>query len=132
MDSLAISINRKAELLQLASDALLQYVGPSYQDLIVCAVRLEAMATTDDGVWKLPDGDKYYALALGQTTTTTLTADEIHQLGLSEVNRIYEEMKSIMRQVGFTGSLQEFFSSMATDPRFFYPNTDEGSAKLSD
>jgi uncharacterized protein (DUF885 family) len=78
------------------------------------------------GVWKLPDGPAYYAAALKLSTTTDMTADEIHELGLREVERIKGEMEVIKRQVGFDGSLQQFFEYVRTDPKFFFPNTDEG------
>ncbi len=78
------------------------------------------------GVWSLPDGENYYNHRLAAMTTTTLTADEIHEIGLSEVARIHDEMREIMATVGFDGSLQDFFKFVRTDPQFFYPNTDEG------
>lgn len=86
----------------------------------------EAMPNRNDGVWRLPDGEAYYNARLQLSTTTDLTADQIHQIGLDEVERIHGEMAVIMRQVGFTGTLQEFFAYLKTDPRFQYPNTPEG------
>ena len=87
------------------------------------------LANTDEvatGVWKLPDGPAFYAERLAAMTTTAMTADEIHELGLAEVARIHGEMEAIKQQVGFAGTLQEFFVSVRTDPRFRFPNTDEG------
>ena len=89
-------------------------------------VQAEAMPNRNDGVWRLPDGEAYYNARLQLSTTTDLTADQIHQIGLDEVERIHGEMAVIMRQVGFTGTLQEFFAFLKTDPRFQYPNTPEG------
>ncbi len=86
----------------------------------------EAMPNRNDGVWRLPDGEAYYNARLQLSTTTDLTAEQIHQIGLDEVARIHGEMAVIMRQVGFTGTLQEFFAFLKTDPRFQYPNTPEG------
>jgi len=57
-----------------------------------------------------------------------MTADEIHQLGLAEVERIHNEMRAIMKKVNFNGTLQEFFAFMRDDPQFYYPNTAEGKA----
>jgi len=87
-----------------------------------------ASASDDDGAWKLPDGGKYYALQLEAMTTTAMSADEIHELGLSEVARIHGEMDSIRRKVGFEGDLGDFFVYMRTDPdgKFTYANDDEG------
>jgi uncharacterized protein (DUF885 family) len=78
------------------------------------------------GVWKLPDGRAFYEERLAAQTTTDMTADRIHELGLSEVTRISAEMEAIKTEVGFDGSLQEFFTFVREDPRFYYPNTDAG------
>ncbi|MEM6653850.1 MAG: DUF885 domain-containing protein, partial [Pseudomonadota bacterium] len=88
-----------------------------------------ANAGLDDGAWKHPDGEAFYRDRLWQMTTTDMTADEIHTLGLNEVDRIHHEMRAIMRQVGFQGSLQDFFDFTRTDPQFFKPNTDQGRAE---
>ncbi len=85
-----------------------------------------AMPDRDGGVWRLPDGEAYYNARLRLSTTTDLTADQIHQIGLEEVERIHGEMQTIMDQVGFEGSLQEMFALLKTDPRFQYPDTPEG------
>ncbi len=78
------------------------------------------------GVWALPDGEAFYNYRLAQMTTVELTAEEIHQIGLDEVARIQAEMEAIKQQVGFDGSLQEFFTFMREDEQFYFPNTDEG------
>ncbi|MGQ3041736.1 MAG: DUF885 domain-containing protein [Brevundimonas sp.] len=85
-----------------------------------------AMPNRDGGVWRLPEGEAYYNARLQLSTTTELTADQIHQIGLDEVERIHGEMQSIMDRVGFEGTLQEMFALLKTDPRFQYPNTPEG------
>ncbi len=126
VNELAIAAPRKDRLLRHAADALQHFVGPAYQDLIAAAIRLEGLASTDDGVWKLPDGDAYYALMLKHRTTTDLSAEAIHQFGLEEVERIHAEMRDIMRQVGFTGTLEAFFEFTNTNPQFTFPNTPEG------
>ena len=85
-----------------------------------------AMPDRDGGVWRLPDGEAFYNARLQLSTTTDLTADQIHETGLAEVARIQAEMEVIKAAVGFTGSLQDFFAFIKTDPRFQYPNTPEG------
>jgi len=87
-------------------------------------------AGTDDGVWRLPDGEAYYKYRLKSITTTDMTATQIHDLGLSEVARIHDEMRGIMKSVGFEGNLQDFFAYMRDDPdgKFHYPDTEEGRA----
>lgn len=122
-----IDTARADELRAAAETALTQRVGPAYEKLIAWAEADRAMS--DDvatGVWKLPDGPAYYVERLAASTTTTMTADEIHELGLAEVARIQAEMEEIKRRVGFDGTLQEFFASVRGNPEFLFPNTDEG------
>ena len=116
----------KQQLIKRAEAALTNSVGPAYSSLIDMFERHEAIATDDDGVWKLPGGAAYYQARLKHYTTTDLTADEIHEIGLSEVARIQDEMRSIMMQVGFDGTLKAFYEFLRTDPKFVHPNTDVG------
>ncbi|SDD57402.1 DUF885 domain-containing protein [Kordiimonas lacus] len=109
-----------------ASAALLAGVKPGYEALIAELKKLEATATTDDGAWKFPDGDAFYAQALKNMTTTDMTADEVHNVGLENVERIHTAMREIMDKVGFEGTLQEFFEFTRSGPQFYYPNTEEG------
>ncbi len=78
------------------------------------------------GVWALPMGDVYYEHRLSRMTTLPLTADEIHDIGLAEVERLLGEMEAVKQQTGFTGSLQEFFVFIREDEQFYYPNTEQG------
>ncbi|MEL6662717.1 MAG: DUF885 domain-containing protein [Pseudomonadota bacterium] len=122
----------EAEAMSLKIDAredLTSVVGPAYQRLIDTMEAHAETATTDDGVWKLPDGAAYYETRLRARTTTDMTADEIHELGLSETDRIHNEMREIMAKVGFEGTLQEFFEFMRTDEQFYLPNTEAGRAQ---
>ena len=81
------------------------------------------------GASKLKDGVAFYNAQLEIQTTTKMTADEIHALGLSEVDRIHAEMEKIKEQVGFKGTLKEFFAFLRTDKKFLLPNTDAGRAQ---
>jgi len=120
-------------LLEAAAAALNDVVAPVYGRLIALFEEQEAVANDDDGVWKHPQGGEYYNHLLNGYTTMDISAEEIHQLGVAEVARIHDEMRAIMTQVGFEGSLQEFFDFMRTDEQFYYPNTDEGrDAYLAD
>ncbi|MEZ5953588.1 MAG: DUF885 domain-containing protein [Hyphomonas sp.] len=100
----------------------------------IIAFATEDMANSPDsnqpvGAYLQPDGEAYYNDRLKQMTTTALTADEIHELGLSEVARIRGEMEAIKTQVGYEGTLNEFFDMLRdskNDERFYYPDTDEG------
>lgn len=120
---------------QLTAEAEAALKGPFltfYKDLIAFAKA--DMANSPDpkgaqGANLQPDGEAYYNFMLSQMTTTGMTADEIHNLGLSEVDRIHAEMEAIKTSVGFTGTLNEFFVSIRdakTDERHYYPDTDEG------
>ncbi|RUO39431.1 DUF885 domain-containing protein [Pseudidiomarina aestuarii] len=114
------------ELKGAAETALVESVKPAYDNLIAAVKELEQQADTKDGAWKFPDGEAFYNNALQRTTTTDLTADEIHQIGLDEVARIHEEMRAIMEVVGYEGTLQEFFVHMRNNQDFIYPDTEEG------
>ena len=123
---LGIDAARREQLIGRAELALLESVEPAYDAVIAWAKETEKAASTDDGVWRLPDGASYYDYLLKNYTTTGLTADEIHAIGLAEVARIHDEMRAIMKQVGFEGDLAAFFDFMRTDERFYYPDTPEG------
>ncbi|MEL7108649.1 MAG: DUF885 domain-containing protein [Pseudomonadota bacterium] len=112
-----------------ARGALIDHVYPAYFELITWVSADKETAATDDGAWKHPSGAEYYRDRLALMTTTDMSADEIHQLGLSEVDRIHAEMQAIMAQVGYEGTLQEFFDFTRTDAQFFKPNTAEGKAE---
>ncbi|BDI59846.1 DUF885 domain-containing protein [Qipengyuania nanhaisediminis] len=98
---------------------------PAYRRLLAEMQRQQAIAPTDDGIWRLPQGDQYYAALLKSYTTTHLTAEQIHAIGLREVDRIHGEMRAIMDKVGFEGSLQDFFEFTRTDDRFYYDTREE-------
>lgn len=126
VDALDIGDDEKSKLIARASTALTGVVAPAYDRLIAYVTALEGKATSNDGCWRLPDGDAYYAYRLNEMTTTDLTATEIHDIGVREVARIHDEMRGIMKTVEFDGTLQEFFAFMRTDPRFRFPDTPEG------
>jgi len=121
------------QLLADAEAALRDVVAPAYGRIIALFEEQAESASSDDGVWKHPDGGEYYNYLLNGYTTMDISAEEIHQLGLSEVARIHDEMRGIMAQVGFEGSLQDFFEFMRTDPQFQYANDEAGrTAYLAD
>lgn len=128
VDKLDLSQEEKADLIESANSALLESVGPAYRSVIALFREHQSRASNVDGAWKFPEGDEYYNVMLKVMTSTDLKASAIHDLGLSEVARIHEEMNQIREAVGFDGDLDEFFVYMRTDPdgRFTYPNTPEG------
>lgn len=122
-----IDAKRAEELRAAAASALTQRFGPAYEALIAWVQKDRAHSDTiATGVGKLPDGPAFYTERLAASTTTAMTADEIHALGLAEVKRIHAEMETLKRQVGFSGTLQQFFASVRSDRKFLFPNTDEG------
>ena len=123
-DKLDLSDVEKEALYSEAIAALQDVVGPTYAALREELVRQQATATTEDGVWKLPNGEDFYQYRLNLMTTTDMSPTEIHDLGLAEVERIQSEMREIMKKVEFEGTLKDFFEFTRTDPQFFY--TDEG------
>jgi uncharacterized protein (DUF885 family) len=82
-------------------------------------------ARLSHGMEGLPDGRAWYAYNLKRITTTDYTPEQIHQIGLDEVKRIHGEMAGVMRQVGFKGSLDEFFKFLNTDPQFFFDRRED-------
>ncbi|MDD8059372.1 DUF885 domain-containing protein [Shewanella metallivivens] len=126
INKLDISEDKKHALLAEVKQALITKVKPAYQQFIAYAKTLEARADTRDGAWKLPDGEAFFNNALSRTTTTDMSADQIHDLGLAEVKRIHNEMRLIMEKVKFTGTLQAFFAYMREDKQFYYPETKAG------
>jgi len=77
------------------------------------------------GAWQLPRGEEFYALRCRVFTTTRLTPDEIHAIGLAEVARIRAEMEAIQKKVGFQGTFQQFLESLRTDKRHYYETPEE-------
>ena len=123
---LDVSLTEKDELLNLSKAALLGSVKPAYHKLIGLVNTLMGTYNEEDGVWRLEGGAAFYENALQRTTTTEMSAEEIHQLGLIEVNRIHEEMTTIKNNVGFKGSLKEFFVELKENDVYYYPQTESG------
>ncbi|WP_018690984.1 DUF885 domain-containing protein [Algicola sagamiensis] len=121
-----LSNKEKTQLEAEAIDALKTDVAKAYSQLISFVQQLAKQANNEDGVWKFENGGKYYSYRLKTTTSTNMNAMTIHQIGLEEVSRIHLEMKNIMTEVQFKGSLQDFFAFMRNDKRFTLPNTEAG------
>jgi len=128
INGLSIEQDQKDGLIKDAEAALLSSVQPAYLSLLNMFSEHEKGASKDDGAWKLPNAEAYYTARLRHYTTTDMTADEIHEIGLKEVARIQDEMREIMKQVNFDGSLKEFFDFLRSDPQFVYTNDDAGRA----
>jgi len=123
---LELDKDKKEELFTSAIEAMQNSMKPAYDGLITEMKRQQSIAGEDDGAWKLPDGEAFYANRLKAMTTTNLSATEIHNLGLSEVDRIHGEMRAIMKNVKYDGTLQEFFKYLQDEPRFTYEDSEAG------
>ncbi len=113
--------------------AMVDKMKPAYDRLVAWVAEDKVNASPQaQGVGSLPNGEAYYNAMLNLMTTTDMTADEIHQLGLSEVARIHGEMEKVKEEAGFKGTLQEFFAFMRTDKQFYLPNNDAGAQEYID
>ena len=132
MKKTSIDATLQDELAKSAADAVKTRVYPAYARMTAAleAVRPEAEKQTA-GVGRLPDGAAYYAAMLKQMTTTDYTPDQVHELGLREVERITAEMDALLNAQGLTsGTVAERMQALGKDPRFHYPNTDEGRKQV--
>lgn len=117
---------QKIELNILYTDLLTESVLPAYQALahFIETSYLPQTRTDSYGLSALPQGQEWYAFAVKKQTSTALTADEIHQLGIAEVARIQQEIQQIMAEMEFSGSLSDFFVFTRDDPSFHYSSAE--------
>ena len=116
----------KDRLIAAAREALTGPFRRGYDAMLATLAEIEPRARGNNGAWSLPDGAAFYAQRLRQSTTTDLSAEQIHQTGLQQVARIHGEMERIKTRVGFTGTLTQFFAHINSGSEFKYPNTAEG------
>ena len=126
VSKLAVADSEKARLVAAAREALTGPFQRGYRTMLATWDALEPKATGNRGAWSLPDGAAFYANQLKQSTTTDLTAGQIHQIGLDQVARIHGEMERIKGQVGFKGTLRDFFGHINQGRQYKYANTDSG------
>lgn len=129
-----ISDSQSGEILGRVESSIEEDVYPAYELFINYFSELEAKAGDDDGFWHLPDGDAAYRLALRFFTTTSYTADEIHETGLAEVERIQAEMLEIFEEEGIDVSqgYTEAMDAYTSRPEFYYEDSDEGRQQILD
>jgi len=117
---------RRAGLVAVARKTIEAAIVPAYRKLSAFLTEeYVPQARASLGASDLPDGREYYAQRIKHFTTLDLTAEEIHQIGLDEVARIRSEMQTIIREVEFTGSFDEFLTFLRTDSRFYPKTADE-------
>lgn len=131
-DSLAgLDKPTRDQLLARLRAAIEGNVTPAYQRMLAFVAHQESLATDDDGVWKLPDGDAYYAYVLRHHTSTDLSPDSIHALGLREVDRLQATMRPLLERHGIRDpSLAVEIRRLGEDPRFRFPAGDEGRSQI--
>lgn len=112
----SISAADRARLRAAAEKVVTAEILPAFHRIKALLAEQQRHATDDAGIWRLSDGDKAYAAALRRNTTTSLTADEIHALGLKEVARIEAQMDKILRELGYTkGSVKTRYATLEVD-----------------
>jgi uncharacterized protein (DUF885 family) len=131
IDAQELSAEQRQSLIDEATNAVENDVYPGYQALLAYLNELAPKATSNNGVWRLPNGEAFYQQAILQHTSTTMDAETIHQMGLAEVERIGQEMDAILRAEGLLeGSIGERVQQLAKRPDQLYPDTDEGREQI--
>ena len=121
-----VSADDQERLKKEAAAAIREHLVPAYRRFGEFFDREYLPACYEQvGAWQLPRGDEYYAVKARHFTTTNLTPDEIHAIGLKEVARIRREMETIVRDVKFEGTFQEFLQDLRTNKRFYYDTPEE-------
>jgi uncharacterized protein (DUF885 family) len=108
-----------------------QQVLPALQRQLDELKAQRAVAKSEPGMWARPHGDDYYRWALRASTTTTMSPDEVHQMGLDQVNELHGRMDPILKSIGYTtGSVGERMKQLAQDPRYKFSEGDKGRAEI--
>ena len=106
-------------------------VAPPLERQIAELRQARALATDDAGMWARPQGEEYYRWALKASTTTSMTPDEVHQLGLDQLELLHGRIDPILRSLGYTeGSVGARMTELADDPRYQFPEGDEGRQEI--
>ena len=127
VNKLNLKTEETDKLIKELSKVISEDVKPGFQLILSFMESNYEMANKYHGVWSLPDGDDYYALRLRSYTTTDYSAEEIHQLGLQEVDRIGKRMKEIFLELGYKVDkpVGEMMNDLNEDPNFLYEDTED-------
>ena len=120
--ALNLSFFKKNKLNQELQQALVEFYKPAYENLLNYWLKLKMKSKNQVGIWIHPQGREYYEFLLRQITTTDLTPEEIHQLGLKEVQRLHLEMEQLKSKLNFEGHLLDFFNDFRNNEKFYYKN----------
>ncbi len=113
-------------------EAITKNLSPAYFELVSYLKVLKSKSNSNIGVWSLNNGNEYYSYSLKLNNTIEITSEEIYKYGLSEVDRIHNEMNLIKNSLGFDGDLQSFFKFMREDSQFYFKNTNLGKQNYLD
>ena len=125
-DESIINVDEKNQLIEEAKDLIINEINPAYEELNLF-LKNEYLTKSRDsiGIGDVPGGRKHYEYLAKYFTTTNLTPDEIHQIGLDEIERIRSEMNEIIKQVNWDGDFNSFLNYLRTSPRFYYDNSED-------
>ncbi len=133
VDKLELAGDKKAMLLNKATQLVSEVVYPAYQELTKTMQSLSDKGRPESGIWAQPNGAAYYADAVRQLGDTDMAPDQIHEIGLTEVARITKEMDAILSANGYQeGTVGERMARLNDEPRFLYADSDEGRQQLLD
>lgn len=126
-----LSAQQRKVLLQRLKGELDNTVYPAYGRYLALVEAWLSEATDEAGVWRLPDGDAYYDYMLKKSTTSQMTADEVHQLGLSKVEEVQAEIRAILEKQGYEVTVVgDALRRLAQEPRFRFENTEEAKQQV--
>lgn len=136
--SIVESIERRTKAKNIAGDRAarakkiaMQEIAPALDRQIAELEAERKVAKDDAGMWAQPDGDAFYTWALKASTTTTMTPDEVHAMGQSELDRLQSEMDGIMKGIGLTrGSVGDRMKEIAKNPKYKFAEGDKGRAEI--
>ncbi len=124
----SLSAERKKQLITQVIAQVTKVVYPAYQSITKATEKLLTKARNEAGIWAQPNGEAYYQEAIIQLGNSSLTADEIHKIGLDEVTRISKQMDSILSSQGYKeGTVGERMIALTEEPRFLYDDSKAGA-----
>ena len=125
-DESIVSIEERNQLVEDAKDLIVNEINPAYKELNTFLKKEYLIKSRDTiGIGNVPGGMEYYEYLSKYFTTTELTPDEIHQIGLDEIKRIRSEMNEIIKKVNWDGDFNSFLNYLRTSPRFYYDNSED-------
>ena len=127
----AASANLTGDYANRAARIARERITPALNRQIAALEATRPQTTSDAGAWKLPQGEEYYSWALRAGTTTNMTPDEVHEMGLQELRDLHAQMDPILRSIGYTeGGVGARMTALGEDPRYQFAEGDAGRAEI--